>query len=183
MRTPGGPARIPDPVPWREPEADLLRFFPGANAHREEVRILSGERLTLIRRLGRQPTAEEHLAVLHRVLQGRRRLGVVLLRRVRGSGGAVEVVVAVAPDGKLRGIRLQRHREPERVASLLGSEWLAAFRGRTAASDWSMDRSPLAVPEPARETARQIVEAVRSALIVLEIAEANGIPVGLEKHH
>lgn len=184
VRTVGLPARSPDLVPWREPEADLRRFFPGADTHREEARVLSGQRLTLIRRLGRQPTAEEHLAVLHRVLRSGRRVGVVMVRRVRGSGGSIEVMLAVAPNGTLRGIRLQRHREPEPVAQVLESRrWLAAFPGRTAKSAWRVDRGPLVVPEPAREPAREIVQAVRSALIVLETAEAKGIPAAPGPHH
>jgi hypothetical protein len=141
---------MPDPVPWREPEADLRRFFPGANAHREDVRILSGERLILIRKLGRQPTGEEHLAVLHRVLKGGQPAGVVMVRR--------------------GGLRLQRHREPGPVADAL-QEWLGTFAGKTAHADWAA----LPLPEAAREPARQVVEAVRSALIVLETAEAGGI--------
>jgi hypothetical protein len=178
VRIGGPPPTMPDPVPWREPEADLRRFFPGANSHREDVRILSGERLTLIRKLGRQPTGEENLAVLHRVMKGGRPAGVVMLRRIPGSGGSIEVVLAVAPDGRIRGLRFQRHREPEPVAAAL-LEWLGTFAGKTAGTDWTA----LPVPEAAREPAGQIVEAVRSALIVLETAEAGGIPAGPQPHH
>lgn len=184
VRTPGGPGRMPDPIPWREPEADLRRFFPGANAHREEVRILSGERLTLIRELGRQPTAEEHWVVLHRALRGKRPSGVVMVRRVAGTGGSIEVVLAVGPDGKVRGVRLQRHREPAAIAAALESrKWQSAFVGRTAGSRWNVEHGALAVPVPARPPARAIVQAVRSALIVLEIAEARGLLASPEAHH
>jgi hypothetical protein len=184
VRTPGGPASAPDPVPWREPAADIRRFFPGANGHREEVRILSGERLELIRRLGRPPTPEEHLATMHRVLSDRGVVGTVQVRRVRGSGGAIEVVVAVAPGGTVRGVRLQRHREPEQVAAVLESPaWLSAFAGRTAESEWSVEKGPLAVLGAARQPAREIAEAVRSALIVLKLAETRGLPASPGAHH
>jgi hypothetical protein len=184
VRTPGSPAGLPDPIPWREPEADMRRFFPSANAHREDVRILSGERLTLIRRLGRQPTGEEHLAVLHRVLRGDRRVGTVMVRRVPGTGGSIEVVLAVAPDGRVRGVRLQRQREPGPVAAALQSpEWLSAFVGKTAGSGWSKGQGTPSVPERAREPAGEILQAVRSALIVLEVAEARSIPAAPEAHH
>lgn len=162
----------------------MRRFFPGADAHREEIRILSAERLTLIRRLGRQPTAEEHLAVLHHVFRRGQRAGVVLVRRVRGSGGSIEVVLAVNSGGKICGIRLQRHREPKEVAAVLDSDrWLSAFVGRRADSDWSVEQGPLAAAMPAGEPARAIVGAVRSALIVLETAETRGIPAAPPLHH
>jgi len=184
VRLAGSNPGAPDPVPWREPEADLRRFFAGADRHREEVRILSRERETLIRRLGRQPTGEEHLAVLHRVLAGDRPIGTVMVRRVPGTGGSIEVVIAVSPQGKVRGIRLQRQREPAEVAELLESRrWLSAFEGRTAEGGWQVDSGLLEVPEQAREPARAIAEGVRSALIVLEVAEAKGLPAGPEAHH
>ncbi len=174
-------AHSADPVPWREPEADIRRYFPGADGHREESRILSRERLTLIRRLGRQPLAEEYLAVLHRVLRGKRRVGVVMVRRVAGAGGSIEVVTAVSSAGKVQGLRLQRHREPVEVSRVLEAPaWLGRFTGKTAASDWS---SASSVPEPAKSSAAAIVEAVRSNLILLEIAEAKGIPAASDAHH
>src|SRR5207248_3150393 len=68
--------------PWREPEADMRAFFPGANRRRTETRILSAKHLELARRLGRAPTSEEHAAYLHRIYRGDTLLGTVLIRRV-----------------------------------------------------------------------------------------------------
>src|SRR5437870_13286554 len=107
--------------PWRQPETDLRAFFPGATRHETEIRILSGERLELARRLGRMPAPEEHSLYLHRVYDAQRRLGTVLTRRVKGEYGAIEIVLAANPDGRVRGVRYQRLREPERIASALQS--------------------------------------------------------------
>ncbi len=183
VRARGQAAGMPDPVPWREPERDRSRFFPGANAHREERRILSGERLTLIRRLGRQPTGEEHLVVFHRVLRGQQPLGVVMVRRVKGSGGSIEVVLAVGTDGRVRAVRVQRHREPAAAAAVLESPvWLGSFAGKDAAGLAVEGQGGAVTEGPARDTARAVTTAVRDALIVLELAEQRGLPA-TEGHH
>ena len=182
LRTPSVRGPSPDPVSWREPEADLRRFFPGANGHREELRILSHERLTLRRRLGREPLPEEHLAVIHRALRDGSPVGVVMVRRVGGAGGAIEVVVAISPDRTVRGVRLQRQREPAPVAKAVDSpQWLGAFKGRSAESGWSVEHGALAVSATAREPAAAIAQAVRSSLVMFETAEGKGIPTG--SHH
>src|SRR5205807_2669853 len=127
--------------PWREPEADMRRFFPGAIRHETETRILSGQRLELMRRLGRPPLPDEHSAYLHRIYTGDQLAGTILTRRVRGQYGAIEIVLAVGTGGRVRGVRLQRLREPEAIAKALQSpRWLAAFQGRTAENDWHPDR-------------------------------------------
>ena len=94
------PAVEPAPLcPWREPERDLRRFFPGATGIHEELRILSHLRVTLRHDLGRPLTAEEMLLRPYRVVNGAESLGTVLVRRVKGEFGAIELVLAVLAGG------------------------------------------------------------------------------------
>src|ERR1043165_4560528 len=51
-----GPIQSEPLCPWREPEQDLRRFFPEATRYEVETRILSGQRLELMKQLGRAPT-------------------------------------------------------------------------------------------------------------------------------
>jgi hypothetical protein len=161
--------------PWREPERDLRRFFPGATGTRSELRILSHLRLALLPELGRPLTADEFLLRPVRVLRGSERLGTVLVRRVKGEYGAIELVLAVTPDGRVRGVRLQRQREPETIAAALTSpRWLGAFQGKSAAAPLRIGADLPAVPPQALPSARAMAEGVRSLLILLHAAETRG---------
>jgi hypothetical protein len=167
--------------PWREPERDLRAFFPGAETYRTETRVLSARRLELTRLLGRAPTAEENALYLHQVDRDGRFDGTVLTRRVKGEYGAIEVVLGIGADGKVRGVRLQRQREPEPAGSALQSEeWLDRFRGRDARSGWSVGEDlPLPHPE-AVASAEAVAEGVRSMLVLWETAMREPAP---KAHH
>jgi hypothetical protein len=161
--------------PWREPERDLSRFFPGATGSQEELRILSHLRVALIHDLGRPLTAEEMLLRPYHIVKGAAPLGSVLVRRVKGEFGAIELVLAVQPDGRVRGVRLQRQREPEPVAAILtSSPWLGAFQGKTADSPLRVGEDLPAVPTEASVSAKAIAAGVRSSLILLRAAKLHG---------
>lgn len=169
--------------PWREPEGDIRRYYPGALGYRTEPRILSAERVELARRLGRFPSAAEHAVYLHRVRKNGSAAGTVLVRRVKGPYGAIEVIAALDNRGRVLGVRLQRHREPASIAGVLTSpEWLGAFKGRTAGDSmdqdaWIPGRGLPAVPQEAQATASSAAEAVRSMLVLYDLAEARGLPL------
>jgi hypothetical protein len=157
------------PCPWREPESDLAAFFPGATGYQTENRILSAKRLELARRLGRMPTAEENSLRAYCVYRGEQPVGHILMRRAKGQFGAIEIVLAVAQDGEIAGIRLQRQREPEVIrAALQSPAWLNAFSHQTARSDWRLGQAIPDVPNEARASAQAVVENVRSLLILLD---------------
>jgi hypothetical protein len=167
--------------PWREPEADLRAFFPGATGHRQDPRILSAQRLEIQHRLGRPPTPEENALYLNQALAGEKLLGVILTRRVKGEFGGIEVVLAINPDGTARGVRLQREREPDAVSAAIRSpRWLARFRGWSPAASPDQAAILAALPAPARKTGAAIVEAVHNLLVLHEIATQRGIasPLG-----
>ncbi len=159
--------------PWRNPREDLRSFFPKATDYRTETRILSGQRLELARLLGRPLLPEENALHLYRVEAADGARGTVMVRRVKGTCGAIEIVVAVDSAGLVRGVRVQRHREPSDVAArITDPAWLAAFRAMGPASDW---RARGATAEPARQSAAAIVDGVRSLVLSLELAERSGL--------
>jgi hypothetical protein len=161
--------------PWREPERDLQRFFPSATGAREQLRILSHLRLALIHDLGRPLTAEEFLLRPYRAVRGQERLGTILVRRVKGEFGAIELVLAVTPEGQVKGLRLQRQREPEPIAAALTSpEWLNAFRGKSADSPLRLGEDLPQVPHEAIVSAAAVADGVRSLLVLLRAAETQG---------
>ena len=169
---------------WREPDADLRAFFPKATSRRTETLILSGMRLELAKRLGRMPSGEENSLYLHRIYHEQHLLGTVITRRVKGEYGAIEIVLAILADGSVRGVRLQRLREPKVVADALRSpQWLKAFEGKTFESQWQSGTDIPNVPTEARSSAQAVVEGVRSLLVLLETAKRRDAPKAPITHH
>jgi hypothetical protein len=170
--------------PWREPDADMKRFFPNADRCEVETRILSGLRVELAARLGRAPTGDENALRLYRVCQQTNALGTVLTRRVKGTHGAIEIVLAIDPENRVRGVRLQRLREPESVAAAIqNSAWLRAFEGKRAGDAWKLGGDIPDVPAEARESAGVIVEGVRSLLILMSAAGQSNVAIPAATSH
>jgi hypothetical protein len=115
------------------------------------------------------PAPEENSLRTYCVYRGEQPLGHILTRRAKGQFGAIEIVLAVAQDGQIKGIRLQRLREPEDTsAALQSAAWLSAFSHQTARSDWRLGQAIPDVPPEARASAQAVVESVRSLLILLD---------------
>ena len=170
--------------PWRDPDGDLKRFFPGANRWQTETRILSGQRSKLEKQLGRPPAADENALNMHRVYRGPEFVGSVLTRRAKGEHGAMEIVLAITSDQAIKGIRLQRLREPPDVALALASEaWLGAFAGTALGADWDVKNRLPSVPIHAGMSAAAVVDAVRSLLVLLAAAEDAGTAGPAGHHH
>jgi hypothetical protein len=171
--------------PWRDPESDLKKFFPSATRCEPETRILSGRRLELAERLGRVPTGDENALHVYRCYEEQTPLGAVLTCRVKGGYGAIELVLAVGANGQVRGLCLQRLREPESIAvALQNSDWLRAFDGRGTDSSWQLGRDVPEVRPEARLSAEAIVDGVRSLLVLLATAdESHSQRAAGARHH
>jgi hypothetical protein len=168
--------------PWRQPEEDMNRFFSGSTSYQTETRILSGLRAPLAAQLGREPTGDENALRLYRVYAQQKPLGVVLTRRVKGAYGAIELVLPVAPDGHVLGLRLQRQREPGDIAAALQRpEWLASFVGKRVHDEWKLGEDVGGISEEARGSAEAIVEGTRSLLVLLSVSE--GAKISTTGHH
>ena len=157
--------------PWREPEQDLKLFFPEATRYEIETRILSGQRLQLAERLGRTPTGDENALHIYPIYREQTPLGVVVTRRVKGEFGAIELVLAVGTNQQVRGVRLQRLREPAAsAAALQDSQWLGSYVGKRADDAWPTKVELSRMPAEARVSAEAIVDGVRSLLILIATA-------------
>ncbi len=157
--------------PWRQPEADMRAFFPDATGYRTETLILTSHLRELNKLLGRRPTPDENPLYVHRVLSHSRQIGSVLVRRVKGEYGAIEIVLAVKHN-VVAGLRIQRLREPARIAQALNSSaWLHSFVGKTVGSSWQ-NMPP--VPTFARVSAAAVSQGARSLLILHEVGEKSG---------
>ena len=147
-------------------------WYPGATGERLDTSIVGDRLFELKARLGRWPTPDENPLYLHRIMQGQKVLGTVMARRVKGQYGAIEIVLAVNPDGRIQGLRLQRLREPAPIAAALHDPaWLAAFNGKTMADRWRLGAAVPDVAPVVRQSAAAIVEGVRSLMILRAMAE------------
>ncbi len=148
-------------VPWRNPQADMGAFFPGApipDTGEPKILALSAHRAELIKRLGNTPLDSNALYVFP--VTGR---GSVLLRRVAGEFGAIEVVLGVDTSGKAVGVRIQRHREPPEIEKALASPAFETFfLGKTAQSTFTL---PAGIPSAAQRSAEAVMLGVRALLI------------------
>ncbi len=170
--------------PWREPDSDLKAFFPTATRYETETRILSGLRLEVTRRLGRAPLPEENALRLFRIYRDQTPLGAVLVRRVKGQYGAIELVLAADSRQQVRGLRLQRLREPESIARVLEDpESWRTLEGKSVGDPGWPGEDMSEVPEPARASAHAIIEGARSMLILLEVAEESRAATRANSHH
>jgi hypothetical protein len=180
------PSRLVEPAPlcpWREPDQDLPRFFPESSRWETETRVLSGLRDQLSKTLGRAPGPEEIALTLHRVYRDSQPLGAVLVRRVKGRDGAIEVVVAVSEQGRILNVRLQRMRERTSIAKAVsGPEWLGRFEGRTETDGWGTDNLK-GMPPEAQQSGEAIREGIRTLLVLLAASETPGVPTTRTPHH
>ena len=101
-------------------------------------------------------------------------IGSVLVTRVRGEHGGIEIVVGIEPAGAVKGVLLQSQREPDNVRSeIAGARFLNSFAGKTAVAPFRVGGDLPAAPDAARVSAQAIADGVRSQLIVLSFAEAS----------
>ncbi len=158
--------------PWRGPQGDLSALFPPATNYVTETRILSGKMAPIQKRLGRAMTVDENPLRIFRVLRQDSWRGSVLLCRVKGEHGGIEIVTGVETNGAVRRVLIQSQREPEAVAQVItNTTFLASFPGKNSAAPLRLGEDLLDVPAEARASAQAIADGVRSQLIVLSFAE------------
>ena len=97
-------------------------------------------------------------------------MGAILVKRVKGEHGGIELVMGIDSQGRVCGVLIQSQREPETVAQAI-TNWLPHFVGKTAESALQPAGDLPEVPPEARATANAIAEGVRRGLIVFSFAE------------
>jgi hypothetical protein len=157
-------------VPWIDEERDLRQFFPGADRAVTEKHPLSAQQTTLAQKLGRPLEPGENLLTFHRVLKSDQQIGAVIIRRVKGEHGAIDLVIAISENDTVNAVKIQRTREPEQI--------LDALQKASAVSPWN-DAAYDALPSEAQISAKAIVDGVRSSLILY--AARNG--AASKPHH
>ncbi len=160
--------------PWRDPQRDLPILFPPHTNYILETRILSSMTAPIRKRLGRHMNPDENPLRIFRVGESGS-AGAVLVTRVKGEDGAIEIVTGVTSRGTVQGVLIQSQREPDAVAQVItGSNFLASFVGRNASAPLRLGEDLPAVPALAHTSAQAIADGVRSELIVLSFA---GLPL------
>lgn len=113
--------REPAPVcPWRDPPGDTKKWFPNGTGYKEETCVLSHLRPELERAFQKPPEPSDLSPTVFRILsEGGVTVGTVMTRRVKGEYGAIEIAVPFDLQGTIIGIKVQRHREPEKIGKEL----------------------------------------------------------------
>src|SRR5207253_10179868 len=95
-------------------------------------------------------------------------LGAVLVRRVKGEHGGIEIVTATDLRGAVRGDAIQSQREPDSIArQITGRTSLGAFVGKNASCNLRLAEDLPDVAPLARASAQAIADGVRSQLVML----------------
>lgn len=168
--------------PWRDPEHDLPILFPGASRFDLETRILSGFRPEMTLRLGRTPRPDENAVQVYRVYEGDEAAGEVIVRRVKGTFGAIEVVVAANNTGELKGVQIQRSRESQAVTEALRAlDWIR-LAGKTVDARKTTNLLT-GLPPEARVSAQAMIEGVRDAMALLSLSTQTPHRNVAQSHH
>jgi hypothetical protein len=163
----------PSPVcPWRQPERDLFALFPAATTCVLETRVVTSLTAEIQKQLGRLMHPDENPLRIHRVTHHGQTAGSVLVTRVKGEHGGIEIVMGVETNGSIRRVLVQSQREPAEVATAItNAAWLGSFTGKNARSPLRVGADLPPVPEAARLSAEAIATGVRDQLTVLSFAE------------
>ena len=137
---------------------------------------MSDQTAELTSRLGRHLTADENPLRIYRAQHGSQTLGSVLVMRVKGEHGGIELVTGVETNGVVRRVLVQSQREPDETAAIITNvAFLASFAGKDSAASFRVGEDLPAVSARARASAQAIADGVRSQLIVHSAAETKAV--------
>lgn len=125
---------LADVCVWRDPEKTMGQIFPEAKDYKSLTKKISTElRKEIEKALGAalDPSEKSEWASYEISDKNGKVLGRIIACAQDGEYGAIEVVLGVTPDGKVKGVYIQRSRE--KVSKELRSkEFLQQFIGKTA---------------------------------------------------
>ena len=143
-----------------------IHGFPGAESYRTDLRLVGSRRAAIERGIGARLDPDESDFKFYHILAGSRRVGTVLTHLGKGRYGAIEVVIALDPDGAVKGVRLQVVREPNDIKRQLTSQsFLGQFTGKRAGDPVQVGRDIRPVPG-ADQSSETIAFSVRKMLVV-----------------
>jgi len=151
---------------WRKPDQDIKQFFPGADTYKTEIKSPGSKRAAIEKRLGRKLDADESEFKFYRIIDGGKTIGTIMTHLGKGEYGAIETVVAVDNNGKIKGIGIQRDREKKR-AELRGDKFLGQFDGKTAGDPVAVGKDIKPIPG-AEKSSEAVAFSVKKLLVVYD---------------
>lgn len=152
---------------WRKPDQDIQRFFPGADTYQTEYKAPGSKRAAIEKRLGAALDSDETEFKFYRILDGGKRVGTILTHLGKGQYGAIEVVVAIDPAGRVKGVGIQRDRERARKA-LRSDEFLSQFVGKTASDPLVVGQDIRPAAKGAERASQTVAFSVKKLLVLLD---------------
>lgn len=153
---------------WRKPDQDIKQFYPGADTYRTDYKkVTSKQKVDIEKRIGTKLDPDESEFKFYYILKGDKQVGTILTHLGKGQYGAIEVVVALDNDGKVKGVGVQRDREKKR-AELRSEKFLGQFKGKTK-NDPIKTGADIKPVQGAEKSSETVAFSVRKLLHVLDI--------------
>lgn len=142
---------------WRDPERTMVRLFPEARDYKTEIYYLEPAQIERIEALAGEPLlpSEKKEYNIYAITGEGRTVGWVLALAGTGEYGAIETVVGLDTDRRIRGVYLQRIRERRRDA-LRNDAFLGQFQGKTVND--AIEAKPVAGAETASTEITRLVK-------------------------
>jgi len=102
---------------WRNPERTMTKIFPDARDYKTITKIISdAKRESIEKRLGEKLTPGESKDWIYYEITGEngKTLGYITADAEKGEYGVIEIVMGITPDGKVKGIYIQRAMERDK---------------------------------------------------------------------
>ena len=149
---------------WRKPDQDIKQYFPGADTYTTDLKEPGKKKSVVEKRIGRKLDADEQEFKFYRIIEHGKRVGTIMTHLGKGEYGAIEIVVAIDRNGKVKGVGIQRDREKKR-AELRSDKFLGQFRGKSASDPVEVGKD--IKPVPGAEKASDTVAFSVKKLLVL----------------
>lgn len=117
---------------WRNPERTMAKIFHGAGDYKTITRIISGPKREIIeKRLGEELSPGERKDWIYYEItdDSGATAGYIIADAEKGEYGVIEIVMGITPDGKIKGIYIQRARERDK--EFKSRQFLKQFEEKT----------------------------------------------------
>jgi Na+-translocating ferredoxin:NAD+ oxidoreductase RnfG subunit len=124
---------------WRNPERTMTKIFPEAGDYKTITKIITNEQKENIeKRLQDKLTPGESKDWIYYEITGAKTetLGYIIADAEKGEYGVIEMVMGITPDGKVKGIYIQRSMERDKEFKSKG--FLEQFIGKTTSDTFKI---------------------------------------------
>ena len=151
---------------WRKPDQDIKQYFPGADTYKTDLKDPGSKKSVIEKRIGRKLDADEQEFKLYRIIDGGKLVGTIMTHLGKGQYGAIEIVVALDADGRVKGVGIQRDREKKR-AELRSDKFLGQFKGKTVKDPVEIGKDIKLIPG-AEKSSETVAFSVKKLLVVYD---------------